>query len=43
MSSLATAGQLELFGETLQGKSGPVQTSEAVAGKVVGIYFSART
>jgi len=32
---------VELFGETLQGKSGSVKTADALAGKVVGLYFSA--
>lgn len=30
-----------MFGDTLVGKSGNVNTAEALAGKVVGIYFSA--
>jgi hypothetical protein len=31
---------VELLGPTLKGKDGDVSTSEALAGKVVGIYFS---
>ena len=37
MSSFASS----MFGDTLVGKSGNVNTAEALAGKVVGIYFSA--
>lgn len=36
-----SAGQLALLGDSLVGKAGPVPTAEALAGKVVGIYFSA--
>ena len=42
-SAHMSAGQLALLGDSLVGKTGPVPTAEALAGKVVGIYFSART
>lgn len=36
-----SAGQIALFGDQLLGKTGTVATADALAGKVVGIYFSA--
>lgn len=41
MTSMCNPIIVELFGKTLQGKSGSVKTADALAGKVVGLYFSA--